>query len=159
MPCYLFTFHAYGTWMPDRPQGYVHHTSGLQPRDPAMAERYRAKQAAQMVNFTHQMQQCLVDAAIQAQTHVQTTVHAVATDPTHVHVLVSWNHARTWESIRRSLRHSFSRALNGQFTKRAWFAAQGSRKRIRDHAHFDHLTNVYLPDHRGVVSINSRSEP
>jgi hypothetical protein len=41
MPCYLFTYHAYGSWMPDRPQGYVRRGKGILPTDTRMAERYR----------------------------------------------------------------------------------------------------------------------
>src|SRR4051794_35604479 len=29
MPCYLFTYHAYGSWMPDHKRGYVHRGQGV----------------------------------------------------------------------------------------------------------------------------------
>ena len=33
MPVYHFTLHAYGTWMPDRPEGYNKHGEGYQAPD------------------------------------------------------------------------------------------------------------------------------
>ena len=33
MPCYLFTYHAYGSWLPDHAEGYVHWKEGQQPPD------------------------------------------------------------------------------------------------------------------------------
>ncbi|MEM1305417.1 MAG: hypothetical protein AAGG46_11005, partial [Planctomycetota bacterium] len=29
MPVYLFTYHTYGSWLPDRPQGYVQRDQGI----------------------------------------------------------------------------------------------------------------------------------
>ena len=37
MPCYLFTFHAYGTWMPDREEGFVRREQGILPPDEELA--------------------------------------------------------------------------------------------------------------------------
>ena len=44
MPCYLFTYHGYGTWLPDRSRGYVRRKEGILPTDEApMAECYRKR--------------------------------------------------------------------------------------------------------------------
>jgi hypothetical protein len=51
MPCYLFTYHAFGSWMPDRRQGYVRRGKGIQPADPKMAERYRQNSRHDEVRF------------------------------------------------------------------------------------------------------------
>ncbi len=157
MPCYLFTYHGYGTWMPDRPQGYVHRTNGLQPRNQAMAEKYRQRQREPVVAFTPQMQALLVETARAAGGFIAATVHAVATDPTHVHVLVSWrDEGRTWKSARASIRSAMSRKLNETYERRTWFADTPSRKQVKDRAHFDHLVTTYLPKHRGVVWFERR---
>ncbi len=37
MPCYLFTFHAFGTWMPDREEGFVQRKKGILPPDEELA--------------------------------------------------------------------------------------------------------------------------
>ena len=63
MPVYLFTFHAYRSWMPDRPQGYVRHEAGLLPPDPQAARRY-ARQAKHVeVQFNERQRWRLVDSA------------------------------------------------------------------------------------------------
>ena len=157
MPCYLFTFHGYGTWMPDRPQGYVHRQKGLLPSDAKMAQLYRDKQNKEAVWFDSPMQQLVVDTICAADAALQMTVHAVATDPTHVHILVSWSSDKQWLWARRNLRYSLTRALNQRFGKRQWLAAKGSRKRVKDREHFEHLVTTYLPKHNGVVWVNDKS--
>ena len=36
-----------------------------------------------------------------------------------------------------------------QIERREWFVEGGSRKRVKDRAHFDYLVTTYLPRHRG----------
>ena len=150
MPCYLFTYHGHGTWMPDNPKGYVHRTRGLQPADAGMAERYRSQQREPAVYFDDDMQHVMVDTACDAGGHIDVVVHAVATEPTHAHVLVSWSHDRPWKSVRAAIRSALSRRLNETCSKRTWFSDSPSRKRVRDHGHFDYLMLEYLPKHSGV---------
>ena len=42
MAVYHFTIHAYRSWRPDNPSGYVHHTKGLLPSDDETARWYEA---------------------------------------------------------------------------------------------------------------------
>jgi len=41
MPVYHFTFHAFGTWLPDHPKGYYKHGKSWRPPDPKKAQQYR----------------------------------------------------------------------------------------------------------------------
>ena len=41
MPVYLFTYHAYQSWMPDRARGFVQKGRGIQPPNEALAAAYR----------------------------------------------------------------------------------------------------------------------
>jgi REP element-mobilizing transposase RayT len=150
MPCYLFTFHAKGSWFHDHEWGYVHRTRGSRFPDSEMAANYRRRQRAPTIEFTEPIQRCLIDVAIDAAGHLDVVVHAVATEMSHVHVLVSWRHNRRWNSIRRSLRIALSGRLNERFGRREWFVEGSSRKRVADHEHFDHLMFRYLPKHNGV---------
>jgi hypothetical protein len=34
MPVYLFTYHAYRSWMPDRPEGFVQEGRGIEAPNP-----------------------------------------------------------------------------------------------------------------------------
>ena len=148
MPCYLFTWHAYATWMPDRAQGYVRKGQGILPPDPAQASRYRARQNENEALFDAVVQSLCIEECIATATHRRFRLHGVATEPTHLHVLLSWPDERAYDELSRGLRESISRRLNAHLRRR-WLEAGGSRKQVRDQPHFDHLRNVYLPKHHG----------
>ena len=71
MPCYLFTYHAYGSWMPDRKQGYVRRGQGVQPPDMKRAEQYRRRANQEEVTFDSRMQQLAIDELRGAFAHQQ----------------------------------------------------------------------------------------
>ncbi|MEL7087176.1 MAG: hypothetical protein AAGL98_01840 [Planctomycetota bacterium] len=150
MPCYLFTYHGYATWMPDHRRGYVKRKQGVLPRDTEMADRYRAKQREPAAWFGEDHQSRMIQTIKAAGPHLDAVAHAAACEPTHVHVLISWAHERTWKSMRTSVRSAMSRSLNQAFGQRSWFADSPSRKRVGDPEHFDYLVLAYLPRHGGV---------
>jgi len=61
VPCYLFTFHAYGTWMPDREEGFVRRKHGVLPPDEELAKDYREEPAKMGVSFNSRIQVLLVE--------------------------------------------------------------------------------------------------
>ena len=150
MPCYLFTYHGFGTWMPDHPRGYVKRKVGILAPDPHMAEHYRKNQLQETVDFGSTEQSLMIDEAVKAFEFQGLRGHFLATDPTHLHVLVSWRSSKTWKAVRQSLRSSLSRRLNQELGPRSWFAKQPSRKRVTERQHFEHLVRNYLPTHRGL---------
>ncbi len=159
MPCYLFTFHAYGSWMPDRKRGFVRRGKGLTSPNAKLAKVYRDSQTQSTVEFDEQLQQQLIDAAINAATAQDFRLHSIATDSSHVHILVSWRGEKDWMLVRRGLRRSLTLHLNEKYESRDWFAKSGSRKQVLDRKHFDHLVTRYLPNHRGRKwSENDREE-
>ncbi|MBI1369743.1 MAG: hypothetical protein GC162_13940 [Planctomycetes bacterium] len=115
-----------------------------------MAKAYRAQQREGAVLFEREHQLLIVRIARGADAFIDAIVHAVATEPTHAHVLISWKHDRDWKSMRTSVRSAITRALNEQFGKRSWFSDSPSRKRVHDIEHFDYLMLEYLPKHSGV---------
>lgn len=149
MPCYLFTFHAYGTWMPDRVRGYTKRGKGQLPADREMAERYRENMKEQPVSFSDDLQRAMIEETLKASEFQRFRVEAAGSDPTHLHDLVSWRDRRAWVQVRRGLRTSLTKRLNDQFGKRTWFIESSSRKRCKDRDHYDYLVTQYLPDHRG----------
>ena len=151
MPCYLFTFHAYGTWMPDRRQGFVRRGGqGVLPPDGVLAESYRERAAETQAIFDATVQRLLIEETCIACEKQRYRGHSIATDSTHLHALVSWLDQRPWLKIRTSLKSSLSRRLNREVKRRHnWFVDSASRKRVKDQQHFDYLANVYLPSHRG----------
>jgi hypothetical protein len=115
-----------------------------------MAANYRAKMAEDAVSFDAEVQRHLIEEAIVASGYQQFRCHFLATESTHLHALVSWKMARTWEVIRAKLRESLTRRLNREIERRDWFSKSPSRKRVRDRKHFDYLMQTYLPKHSGL---------
>lgn len=150
MPCYLFTYHAYGSWLPDHPRGYVQRGRGVLPPDPEMAERYRGKLKQAIVHFDAHVQSHLIEGTLEACTCQEVTCHFIATEMTHLHVLVSWEMDRTWQIVRKQIRGNLTRRLNEAFKRQDWFSKSPSRKQVKDQEHFDYLVSSYLPKHSGL---------
>lgn len=149
MPCYLFTYHAYRSWMPDRERGYVRRDEGVLPPDEEMADQYRRLAKEDQVWFDAAIQRTAIDESMIAAGFQRFRLHMTATDPTHIHVLVSWTDARQWPKLRNGLKSSLTRRLNRDHHRRTWFVENASRKRVKDVAHFTYHMTDYLPKHRG----------
>lgn len=150
MPCYLFTFHAYGTWMPDRKTGYVRRKQGLLPPDHEQARDYRQRAIEDTATFDHATQRLLIEETRTAGAKQQFRVHYISSDPTHIHILVSWPDDRPWLKVRTGIKASLARRLNREVQERSnWFVDGASRRQVTDDDHFGHLVNNYLPSHRG----------
>jgi hypothetical protein len=118
MPVYLITLHAHGTWLPDRPQGYVQRHQGILPTDKNMADNYRRRSKHPVVSFTVPMQRLLIDAACEGAEHKDIRIHFIATDASHVHLLVSCKETHTNAHIRAGLKSSMTRRLNQKNRRR-----------------------------------------
>lgn len=151
MPVYLFTLHSYGSWLPDHRHGYTKRNRGIFPTDEKLAGYYRDKMTQDAATFDRRAQQIIIDAAREKADIKGWTCYAIATDPTHAHILLGWRTSTPWLDARRGLKSSITRQLNARHTRRRWLTQSGSRRRITDPAHFDHLTHAYLPNHRGLT--------
>jgi len=150
MPCYHFTFHGYGTWMPDEDDGYVKRNVGKLPQDCVEASRYRARMTDDEVEFGDEHQQALIGEIHIAAHHQNFRTHYIATEPSHIHSLVSWtDDLRTFEKLRASIRQSLSRRLSREFRKRRWLSEGGSRRRVSNEDYCNFLVCTYLPGHSG----------
>ena len=149
MPCYLFTFHAYCSWMPDRPRGYVRRHEGILPSDQGMAKRYRNNAKDDPAKMLADCQLAAIEILCEGVKHIDCRLHFVATDETHVHALVSWRGPRTWQQNRASLKKALTIRMKEKVGNRRWLSEGASRKQVRDRTHFDYLVTQYLPSHRG----------
>jgi REP element-mobilizing transposase RayT len=150
MPCYHFVFHAYGTWLPDEEDGYVTRKDGPLPQDVPEGAKYRQRMTDELVLFDEAMQKAFLDEVQVAARHQSFRPHFVATEPTHIHVLVSWHDdQRGFEKLRASIRQSLSRRLGREFGRRDWLSEGGSRNRVSNQDHYDYLVCTYLPRHGG----------
>jgi hypothetical protein len=143
MPVYLFTYHAYQTWLPDNRRGFVQEGQGVQPRNERLAASYR--QAAAHLPFE-----------FDADTQIQLIAKAraiCAGDGLRLHALVSWRDAAlAFGKVRGRIKNLLSLHLSKRagVTGRPWFSTGSSRKRVEDQNHFNHLMSAYLPRHSGV---------
>ncbi len=149
MPCYLFTYHAYRSWMPDRRQGYVRRHEGILPRDLKMAAQYEENAKFAEIRFTSAVERSIIETLCEASSHIACRLHYVATDISHVHVLVSWIGEREREQLRNSLKKAATISLKHKYGDRPWFSEGASRIRVRTSAHFEYLVSTYLPKHDG----------
>jgi hypothetical protein len=149
MPVYLFTYHAYRSWMPDRDRGFVRRGEGVLPTDQTLSNIYKQQAKEDEVIFTAVIQQILIDEVLVACGKQDCEAHFIATDSTHLHVLVSWKSEKTWQQVRTGLKTSISLRLKRERGKRTWLSEGASRKQVKDQSHFDRLVRQYLPKHRG----------
>ncbi len=149
MACYLFTFHTYGSWMPDRPEGYVARGQGIQKTNHHLAQIYRDRATHDTIMLNPAQQDIIINELRVASQRQDWRLHAAVATPTHVHLIVSWREYRPWDQVHAAIKQSLTRRLNREAGKRPWFGRGGSRKRVTDRKHFDHLASTYLPRHRG----------
>lgn len=149
MPCYLFTYHAYGSWLPDRKQGYVRRHEGILLQDHQQAEQYEDRMVEAEKSFTSEIQQEIISVLLESQTKQSFECYAIATEASHTHVFLGWRDSRPWLRMRSIVKSSVTRRLKQMFGRQQWFSEGGSRKRVGDQQHFDYLVRVYLPGHRG----------
>ena len=151
MAVHHFTYHAYRSWRPDHPRGY---TKGEQilPSDRERAASYDRKAYQPPVRFDRFIQSVLVWGAYDICQRRGWRLHSAATDPTHLHVVVSWRGFIPWKDVRDRMKNVLSYLLGratGQQGRR-WFVRDASRRRVERRSHFDYLMDEYHPDHRGV---------
>ena len=117
-----------------------------------MAERYRRQAKFETVEFDSTLQRVLIAGAFDVCERRDLKLHAAGTDPTHGHFLISVSGFFDFEATRDKLKNLLSLFLGRatSVTRRPWFAAGGSTKRVKDRGHFDYLVNRYLPDQRGI---------
>ncbi|MEX0775976.1 MAG: hypothetical protein WD042_09720 [Phycisphaeraceae bacterium] len=154
MAVYLFTFHAYRSWMPDHRRGYVRRGRGILNPDQAMAANYRRRARFEAVRFDDHDCQTLLDAAqtlCQSPARAGWRLHTGVAVFNHVHLLVSWRGYVAAQRAKAALHRALTVELRDAHDAppgRPWLARNGSIKRITTRRHFEHLLHTYLPSHR-----------
>ncbi|MEX0774362.1 MAG: hypothetical protein WD042_01475 [Phycisphaeraceae bacterium] len=149
MAVYMFTYHAYRSWMPDNRRGYVRRKKGIQPPDPRMAENYRRRARHAAVHFDDELCESIIDAARGVCRRKNWRCHADVAVWSHFHVVVSWRQFVDARRARTVLRRAITVELRDrQNQRRPWLSRGESTKRVRDRRHLDHLVKTYLPTHR-----------
>ena len=155
MPVYLFTFHAYRSWMPDHKRGYTKRGEGYQPPDEEMAQDYERRAKHEETIFDEALSRDLIQQLLASCAMINCRLHAGTIEPTHIHGLVSWKHQRGWMSVRKALKTALTKRLQ-EINEELALSRGGSRKHVKDRAHFDYLMITYLPGHRGLAWYEDR---
>jgi hypothetical protein len=122
------------------------------PTDEHIGQNFLDRAKHEPTIFDNTMQRKLIAHVLTIPDHIQLRVHAVSTEPSHVHVLVSWSIERSWLSMRMSVRTSITKWLKSlSFETNPLLLSRGSsRKRVHHRSHFEYLMGRYLPKHSGV---------
>jgi len=112
------------------------------------------------MRFGHEHQRILIWIGFDVCDRRGWRLHFVATEPTHVHYLVSWPGIERWDQVSNRIKNIASLMLGRKLQDQAkWFSKSGSRKRVRDREHLDYLMHEYLPRHRGLKWREGDSPP
>lgn len=151
MPVYLFTYHSYRSWMPNRKRGFVQRGRGLQPANPRLHAAYEEAAKHTAFRFNHEIQRLVIETTLDVCQRREWICYAAGSDPSHVHVLVGWCTSAPFEEVRGKIRNIISLNISKhlQTTGRPWLADGSSRKRVQERQHFNYLITKYLPDHPG----------
>ena len=161
MPVYHFTLHAYRSWSPAHRRGYTKRGKGYQRPDPERAKEYDHRAKFPKVVFDRQLQEVLIVGCADICRRRGWRLHAVGTDPSHFHFIVSWRGFLPWRHVMERTKNLLSLFL-GRATRQAgrrWFVVNGSRKRVMNAEHLRYLVAEYLPDHRGAYWCEGRPLP
>ena len=158
MPVYLFTYHAYLSWMPDHPRGYTKRGVGPMLPDEAMGRNYERKAACAPTVLDIVVQTAIVEHVRRIPDFIPIRFYAITTEPSHIHVLCGWDDDRSFESVRNSVKTSISRRLaelsaGGEPLR---LSRGASRSHVDEQDHFDHLMFEYLPKHSGASWFEDR---
>jgi REP element-mobilizing transposase RayT len=161
MPVYLFTLHSYRSWNPDNPRGFVRRGEGVRPTDDGMALAYANAASEPPFLFGDCEQSVLHWIVWDLCQRRAWRLHTIAFDPSHVHILLSWRDETPMPQVFRKTKNLMSRELGLRCRpkRKHWFGKFGSKQRVREQAHFDHLINSYFPRHRGLVWREGDSPP
>lgn len=149
----LFTFHAYGSWLADRPQGHVIRQRGIQPENKPLAAIQRASMSQSPTLFDAKLQRLIAERYLTICHEEGYRPHAAATETTHVHLLTSWlDHELPIRAAGGRIKNLLSLHLSRSYDQvgHKWFSGGASRQPVKNRRHFDYLMKVYLPQHRGV---------
>jgi hypothetical protein len=135
MPVYLFSYHAYQSWLPDQRRGYVEKGAGIQPSNAQLARAYRTEAKHTPFLFDSFAQYYLILKAHAVCAEDVYRLHGAGSEITHLHLIVSWrDHSRPFRQIRGRIKNLMSLDLSHRagITGRPWFSTGGSRKRVND---------------------------
>ena len=147
MPRSIITLHAYLSWLPDRPQGYVRDGQVLPP-DHEMADAYRHSAKDDGKSFSIEQLTVLHAGVLDIADRRGWTVHAVFGEWSHFHIVLTWADS-TPDDVAAKFSNLLSKFLGDDAGVRGkrWFARNPSCQPIKSDEHLEFLVESYRRRH------------
>ncbi|HEX8325465.1 MAG TPA: transposase [Tepidisphaeraceae bacterium] len=140
---YHITWGTYGTRLPGSAKPHVTldrnvYQTALPTADPKREQSARDKMRQPPVYLSRGHRVCVDRAIIDLATRYDWTLHALAPQSDHVHVVITA--PRVGQDLRDALKAITSRWLNQQFAHQKWWAEHGSCKYLYEDSYFNNAT-------------------
>lgn len=137
---YHITWGTYGARLPGsrKPhvdKAHIEYKTPLAPPDPQKEHESREIMSQNPVRLTLEQRHCVEQAIVEVARRFEWTVHAIAPQSDHVHVVVTA--MRDGDALREALKAAASRFLNKIFGKQKWWAEGGSDKHLWERRYFE----------------------
>ncbi|MFA7237781.1 MAG: hypothetical protein WC058_13035 [Phycisphaeraceae bacterium] len=127
MAVFLYTIHAYRSWMPDHKRGFVLRGKGIQKPDAKRASWYHTLAKHDRMVFSDARCGQIIDAVKEVCANKQWRLHGVVVVWTHLHLIVSWAayaDARRARAVIKKAITTWLRDATGEHRK--WLSGGGS---------------------------------
>lgn len=147
---YHITWGAYGARLPGSPKPHVNQNNNeygtpLAPTDPIREADAREIMPSDPVRLTIEQRKCVEEAILSGAVKYNWTIHAVAPQTDHVHVVITA--FRRGDELREALKAAASRLLNQRYGKQRWWARGGSDKHLWEKRYFENAID-YVKNQR-----------
>ena len=145
MPVYHIIVHGFLTWDADNPKGYYRRGRGRFAAEPQLAAHWERSARFPTLLWSWDDQNLLCQTVQETSARRQWTVYAIASQPTHLHIVLAWHTLHPPERVQQTLKQMMSLALGSIHGRgRRWFSRNGVPQRIKNRTHLRHLLYDYL---------------
>lgn len=141
--------------------GYVRKKVGVLPRDPEMAGHYDRDAAQAPVIFDDEVQRIIIEGVKDICTRRDWMLHAIATEPSHVHLLVSWPpDTHEWKHVHDTLKRLLGMMLSKHLNLKgkAMVRAQGIAQAHQGSSSLRSSDQCVFSQAQGALLVRSRNE-
>jgi len=146
MPVYHVIVHGFFTWNADNPQGYYRRKRGRYAAEEKLALHWTRTARFPAARWHREDQEILLRSVLESAERREWDVYAVATQTTHLHIVVAWQTRHSPQEVQQKLKQIMSLQMGRTYGYgRRWLARNGQPQRVRNRAHLRRLLYDYLP--------------
>ncbi len=146
MPVYHVIAHGFFTWNADNPEGYYRRNRGRYAPEVKLAKHWTRTARFPVVYWHREDQEILLHAVLESARRRNWEIYAVATQTTHLHIIVAWQTQDSPNKVQQTLKQIMSLQMGRTYGYgRRWLARNGQPQRVKNGAHLRHLLYGYLP--------------